>query len=160
MAKRWVSFHVSGSEVGVLDAEIPDDADEPIKVLAQAKWKLQQGDRAQAYGVMAKRCTNYVSEHKVDLVVVKGSATGRVQGSIASLLPSAELRGAVIAGSAMATKVEIISKSQVSRTYGKRKVDEYLRDDKFWDDHVEAGDLSKWAREPLMYLIAYRSKNG
>ena len=158
--KRWVSFHVSGNEVGVLDVEVPDDGAEPVRIVAQTKWKLQQGDRAQAYGVMAKRCTNYVTEHKVDLVVVKGSATGRVQGSVAALLPSAELRGAVIAGSAMAARVEIISKSQVSRTYGQRKVDEYLKDDDFWDDKIDEGNLAKWAREPLMYLSAYRSKNG
>jgi hypothetical protein len=156
MAERWVGIVVVGEVVTVVDAEMPDDADDPITVIADDTWRLQKGDKAPAYAVLHQRCADYLREHDVDAVIIKASAlpTGAAR---LGLLTSAELRGVIIAAAASACDVKIISKALISRTYGERKVDEYLRDDAFWDEQTEGGKLRKTSREAAMLLVAARN---
>jgi hypothetical protein len=51
-------------------------------------------------------------------------------------LEAAELRGVVLAALATATKTVTIQKAKISKTFGKRKADEYLKDDSFWSGEV------------------------
>jgi hypothetical protein len=45
----------------------------------------------------------------------------------------------------------------ISRTYGERKVDEYIRDAAFWNEHTAGGKLRKTSREAAMLVIAARN---
>ena len=65
--------------------------------------------------------------------------------------------GVIIAAAASVCGVRVISKGVISRTYGKRKVDEYLQDDAFWDEQTEGGKLRKMSREAAMLLVATRN---
>ncbi|MCY1551239.1 hypothetical protein D9M68_875560 [compost metagenome] len=118
---------------------------------------MQKGDRAPALSVLHQRCADYFRENEVDLVIVKASAlpTGSVKLAV---LGSAEVRGVVIAAAASSTEVAILSKALISRTYGERKVDEYLKDDSFWAEHTEGGKLRKTSREAAMLVIAARNR--
>jgi hypothetical protein len=63
----------------------------------------------------------------------------------------------VIAAAASASSVSQLKKGVVSRSYGERKVDEYVADDSFWDEHTTGGKLRKGSREVTMLLIAARN---
>ena len=157
MPKRCVGIVVVGEVVTAVDAGIPDDDDEPLSVIADHTWRLQNGDRASAFAVLHQRCADYLRENEVEVAVVKASARPTGPASL-SLLQSAEVRGVVIAAAASVCGVKVLSKAVISRTYGERKVDEYLQDDGFWDEHTEGGKLRKTSREAAMLLIAARTR--
>jgi hypothetical protein len=155
MAERCVGFVIVGEVVTVVDAEIPDDAGHPITIVADHTWKLQKGERPPAYAVLHQRCADYLRENGVGSVVVKASALPTGAPKL-SLLTSAEVRGVVIAAAALVSKVRVVSKAVISRTYGERKVDEYLQDDDFWGEQTDGGMLRKTSREAAMLVIASR----
>jgi hypothetical protein len=157
MAKRCVGLVIVGEAVTVVDAEIPDDLGEPLTIVADDTWRLQAGERAPAYAVLHQRCADYLRENGVGSVVVKASAlpTGAPR---LGLLTSAEVRGVIIAAAASVSEVRVVSKAAISRTYGERKVDEYLQDDDFWGEQAQGGRLRKTSREAAMLLIAARDR--
>jgi hypothetical protein len=93
-------------------------------------------------------------EHKIKRAVIKASELAR-PAKLAHF-ESAELRGVIIAAAASVTNVTLIKKSVISKTYGARKVDEYLKDDAFWDAQTCGGHVRKTSREAAMVLIASR----
>jgi hypothetical protein len=157
MAVRCVGFVIVGEVVTVVDTEIPDAADRPLTIVADDTWRLQRGERAPAYAVLHQRCADYLRGNGVGSVVVKASAlpTGAAR---LGLLTSAEVRGVIIAAAASVCGVKMISKAVISRTYGERKVDEYLQDDGFWDERTQGGKLRKTSREAAMLVIAARNR--
>jgi hypothetical protein len=62
-----------------------------------------------------------------------------------------------MAASASVASVRAIPKGLISRTYGDRKVDEYLEDDAFWAKMTTGGSLRKNSREAAMVVIAARN---
>lgn len=146
---------VVGETVTVVYAHVPADGQKPIEVLSDTTWKLQTGERGPALAVIHQRCTGFLAEHPVNLVVVKASALPTGAAKLAHL-ESAEVRGVVIAAAASACTVRIISKGVISRTYGERKVDEYVADDQFWREHTEGKALRKSSREAAMLILAAR----
>lgn len=155
MAERCVGLVIVGEVVTVVAAEVPNDAGAPLTILADNTWRLQVGERAPAYAVLHQRCADYLRENGVGYVVVKASAlpTGAAR---LGLLTSAEVRGVIIAAAASVCEVKVFSKAMISRTYGERKVDEYLQDDGFWNDQSQGGKLRRTSREAAMLLIAAR----
>jgi hypothetical protein len=97
-----------------------------------------------------------LKEHDVKHVVIKASELAR-PAKLAHF-ESAELRGVIIAAAAASgVPVTLIKKSVISRTYGHRKVDEYLQDDEFWNEQTTGGPIRKASREAAMVLIASRN---
>ena len=156
--ERCVGFVIVGEVLTVVDVETPDCLDEPLTIVADDTWKLQAGERAEAYTVLHQRCADYLRENGVGSVVVKASALPTNGPPKLSLLTSAELRGVVIAAAASVCPVKVLSKAAISRTYGERKVDEYLQDDGFWGKQTQGGKLRKTSREAAMLLIAARNR--
>jgi hypothetical protein len=158
MGKHCVGFIIVGETVTVVDAEMPDDPDAPLTIVADATWRLQEGERAPAYAVLHQQCADYLRENGVGSVVVKASALPTSGAPKLGLLTSAEVRGVVIAAAASVCELRVVSKAFISRTYGERKVDEYLQDDGFWDQQTQGGRLRKTSREAAMLLIAARDR--
>jgi len=156
MSKHRVGIVVVGERVTVVLAEVPDDETDHIIILSDSSWTIQQGDRGEALSVLHQRCQNFCEQHKVEMVVVKASALPQ-SGVRLAVLESAEVRGVVIAAVASRTKVKILSKAVISRTYGERKVDEYLKDNSFWDDKITGAKLKIASREAAMLIIASRA---
>lgn len=156
MTSRCVGLVVVGESVTVVDASIPDDPNEPITILSDDTWTLQRGPRPAAYAVLHQRCADYLRENKVETAVVKGSALPTGAAKL-GLLTSAEARGAILAAASLVCEVKVLSKAQISRTYGERKVDEYLKDDAFWDENTKGGKLRKTSREAAMLVVAARN---
>ena len=154
MSKRWIGVVVGKDLVNVVDAEVPD-GNGPLVIVADITWRVQTGDRSAAYCVLHKQCADYVSENGIDQVVVKASAVSGQGGATLGVLQSAEARGVVLAAAAAKGTVRALSKAAISKTYGSRKVDEYVADDAFWQKHT-SGNLRKMSREAAMLLIAAR----
>jgi len=155
MTERRVGFKVSGDKVVVIDAEVPDDG--PIVLLADHTWSLQKGAREDAYNVIYQQVANYLREHEIKRVVLKASAVN-VRGSMKlAHLESAEVRGVVIAAARSICPVRSVTKATISRRFGNRSVDEYVKDDTFWTENTEGVDLRAGSREAALLLIAARS---
>lgn len=126
---------------------------ESYKLVDEFTWSLQAGDRADAYTNMFERVKGYVSENAIDKVVIKASAVGAARPRLGHL-HSAELRGVVIAAARAArAAVVLVQKATISRTFGSRKVDEYVSDDGYWDKAI-IGDVAKTRREAAFLVIS------
>jgi 2-phospho-L-lactate guanylyltransferase (CobY/MobA/RfbA family) len=152
MTDRWVGITVSGSEVTLVDLEVP--AKGPLTVQADRSIKVDKAEnRAVAYETVYRRVEQYLREHKIKHVVVKDSATIQQKANMA-LLRAAELRGVVVAGAAAGgASVEFAAKAQLSKSFGTRKVDEYLKDEPFWVGNI-GGDLRRGSREAAFVVLA------
>ena len=62
----------------------------------------------------------------------------------------------VAAALASVTPVSFESKANISRNFGERKVDEYLKDSDFWAKET-TGELRSGSREAAMVILAARS---
>lgn len=153
MSGRWVGIAVSGDKLTIVDATI--DGTKPLVINSDQTWKLQQGDRAKAYNVIHQQVVDYLKNHSIDRVVIKASALSQ-GGMKKAHLDAAELRGVVTGAAASATEVSILAKAVLSRTFGDRKVDEYIADDAFWTAEVAGVPLRAGSREAALLLLAAR----
>lgn len=153
MANHVAGVVVSGDKVTVV---VANDDVTPIEIMIDDQFKLQAGDVSQAYKVMHQRVKDFFKANPVGLVLVKASAVGK--GMKLAMLTSAELRGVVIAAAAECTQVKQLAKASVSKTFGERKVDEYLQDDAFWSGAITGGTLRSGSREAAMLIVANKGK--
>ena len=154
MSERWVGMVVSGDKVILVDAEVPTSG--PLILQSEQAFSLQAGNRADAYHLMHQRIRDYIRDNGIARAVIKESAAAGV-GAGKSHLSAAELRGIVMGAAAAACKTECLAKALISRTFGTRKVDEYLRDDGFWTARV-LGKLKTGSREAALMLVAARGE--
>lgn len=157
MGQHWVGIIASGSSVVLVGANVSDDHEEPLEIVYDQTFRLQKGDRGEAFHVMYQQCAGHLEESGADTAFVKASSLP--QGSMnKGILNGAEVRGVVIAAAASVCPVQEVSKAAVSRTYGDRKVDEYLKDNDFWEDATTGTKLRIGSREAAMLLVAARSR--
>lgn len=154
MTERWVGIVVSNDKVTFVDAQVPDAG--IIVVQSDQSWKLQSGERGAAYAVMHGRVADYLRSNEVSKVIVKASALS-TGGTKLAHLHAAELRGVIIASaSTQVQSLVVLPKAHISRTFGDRKVDEYVADDDFWDAEVGGAQLRAGSREAAMLLLSVR----
>jgi hypothetical protein len=152
MTIRSVGVVASGDQVILVDAEVPDQG--PITILSDRTIKLQNGDKAEAYRLMHQRVSDYVREKKI-----KASALSQAGKPKLGHLESAELRGVAISALRHGgAEVEIRAKANISRTFGPRKADEYIKDDGFWEGQTTGQELRGGSREAALLLLASRGK--
>ena len=156
MASRCVGLVITASDVTVVDTTIPDDPDAPLTLVRDETWKLAAGDRAKAYETLFHRCTGYIQQNGVDQVVIRASALPP-SGAGSGILDGAELRGVIMCAAASACATRVLEKSWMSRTY-KRKVDEVIKDDDFWEQQLDGAKLRKGSREAAMLVVAHRNR--
>lgn len=154
MSERRVGFTVSGDKVVVVDALVPDEG--PIVLQADHSWNLQKGDREDAYHVLYQQVTNYLREHDIRRVALKASSAN-ARGMTQAHLDSAEVRGIIIAAARSICPVRSLKKGAISKTFGTKKVDEYVKDNDFWRRSVEGVSLRAGSREAAMMLLADRN---
>ena len=158
MPERWLGVTVSSDTVIVVDAEVPSSG--ALVIQGDHTWSLQQGDRISAYRVMHQHLADYANENRIRRAVIKGSALSR-GGTGMAHIHAAELRGVVMCALSLVENAECATKAQTSRTFGERKVDEYLRDDNFWSNEIAATTrLRAGSREAALLLLAARDKHG
>jgi hypothetical protein len=153
MAERWLGIVVSSDRVTIVDAAV--DGACPITVQMDGTWPLQAGDRALAYKVMHQRIADYARENGIAKAVIKASAVS-LKGTKKVHLEAAELRGVVLCALAGMTTITSPTKAHISRNFGNRKVDAYLKDDAFWKKEIGGGQLRIGSREAAMVILAAR----
>lgn len=153
MVQRKLGVHVSGDSVTVVDAEVPDDG--PITIVMDQSFRLQKGDRGKAFCTMYSRLHDYAREKNINVAIIKESAANQ-RGMGLAHLQAAELRGVAIAALASVSDLIQVSKASVSKNFGDRKVDDYLKDDGFWNTNLN-GELRSGSREAAMLILATRS---
>jgi hypothetical protein len=154
MPDRWIGVVVASDRVTAVDAEVPDSG--PLVIQADHSWPLQKGDRASAYRVLHQQVADYCREHEIKRAVIKASAVNR-GGTTKAHLEAAELRGVVISASATVADTQMMAKATISRTFGKRKVDDYIADNNFWTREIIGIALRIGSREAAMVLLAARN---
>jgi len=113
MPMQIAGVMVAADEVRV--ALLTKNDDDTFAVDDETTFRLQAGGRPGAYDIVQQQFRDYIRQHKVECVCIKGSA--------------------------------------VSRNFGERKVDEYLKDNDFWDD-IGLCDVKKGMREPAFAVIS------
>jgi hypothetical protein len=109
------------------------------------------------YPLKTARSRDYVSENRIRNTVIKASAVGREKVKLGHL-HSAELRGIVcIAAKIGGSEVSLVQKAAISRSFGERKADDYVKDDGFWDQQIE-GDVAKTRREAALLILSQREQ--
>lgn len=152
MSDQWLGVVVSGTKVNFVHLECKND--EP-KLISQFTWPLQDGDKSAAYALFFERTRDYVSENKIKNTVIKASSVGLEKVKLGHL-HSAELRGIVCVAAQMGgANVILVQKATISRTFGKRKADDYVKDDGFWNEQIE-GDIAKTRREAALLILSQR----
>ncbi|PIB53720.1 hypothetical protein [Pseudomonas sp. 2822-17] len=157
MSERCVGLVVSAGDVTVVDTQVPADSEVPVSIVMDTNWKLPTGDRQHGYDILHQQCVSYLKEQKVERVFVKASALPQGSSAKLSLLEGAELRGVIMAAAASVCTTKVIAKATISRAY-KRKVDDCIKDDSFWDEQVEGGTLRKGSREAAMLVVSQRGR--
>lgn len=153
MAKRWMGVTVSGDKV-VLVTALEQDG-EPLEILSDETINLHTGDRAAAYKIMHDKVCDRVAHTKADEVFIKASAVS-MAGTKLAHLEAAELRGVVIAAAGTGAIVKAVSSAQISRTFGARKFEDYVKDDSFWTAKVAGARLRAGSRPAALLLVAAR----
>ncbi len=153
VADRWLGVHVSGDGLVIVDAEVPGDG--PIVIVADESWKLENGDRPKAFQTIYKRLSDYVRDKGIARAVIKESAA-LAHGMKLAHLQAAELRGVAICALACGCPVEQVSKARISKGFGKRKADEYLKDNDFWKENLGGVAMRAGSREAALLILATR----
>jgi hypothetical protein len=128
------------------------------QLVAAVTFRLQIGDRPTAYNVMLGQFSDFLKNQNVHTACIKGSAVNR-GGTTMAHLEAAELRGVVTAATTAAgCKVRIISAAIASRSFGERKLAQYLADDAFWANRG-LSNLQKGKREAA-FVVLYEVGRG
>ncbi len=152
MSERWLGVQVSVEGVIVVDAEVPDEG--PITIVFDESFKLAKGDRAKAFCTMYSRLYDYAREKGIKRALIKESAVSK-GGMGKAHLAAAELRGVAIAALGSACNVDLISKASISRNFGDRNVDQYVKDESFWNENTD-GKMRSGSREAALLILASR----
>lgn len=149
MIESIIGFSNKSDVVTAVGIQFTEDTPE---VFLDQDWKLQSGNRAEAYFVIQERIVNELRERNIKNVVIKGSIAP-ARSTLLAHLHTAELRGVVMAAAAQAqARPEMITKTTLSRTFGNRKTDEYVADGSFWSTAV-LGALRVASREIAMMVL-------
>lgn len=145
-----ISAAVTSDKIVLVEASFNDDG--TVTVIKDETFNLEDGDRQLAYVVMHKRVADRLS-HGIDQIVLKASAASQRSAKLA-FLHAAELRGVFLSAVPAGIAVTQIQKNTVSKNYGSRKVDDYVKDDEFIGENFAGADLRKGSREAAVLLLA------
>ncbi len=131
------------------------NGDGTVTVVKDETFDLEKGDRQLAYVVMHKRIKDRLSQG-IDQVLLKASSGGQ-NAATSAVLHAAELRGVFLSAVPDGLPVRQLQKNSLSRTFGSRKVDEYLKDDTFFAEKFGGASLRKGSREAAFLLLSART---
>ncbi|MER9838096.1 hypothetical protein NKJ28_24415 [Mesorhizobium sp. M0145] len=143
-----VAAVVSSSSIILVEGEY--NADGTVTIIKDETLNIESGDRHKAYAIMATRIRDRLTSD-VDTVLVKASSGGQFAAKTV-VLHAAELRGVFL--SAIPTHVEVVQKQIKTVSRGRsRKVDEYVKDDDYFDEKFGGVNLRKGSREAAFLIL-------
>ena len=153
MDQAWLGVTISSEKITAVHAIVSPGV--ALEIVADTTWTLQSGERPAAYDVAYRWVADYVKEHGIRRVFIKASALSTGSTKLAHL-QSAELRGVVIAAAASSCPTTLLAKAQLSKTFGDRKVDDYIADASFWEKEALGKPLRTGSRGAAFLLLAAR----
>ncbi len=147
-----VSAVVTSEKIVLTEGSHEEDG--TVTIIKDETFNLEGGDRQLAYVVMHKRIADRLA-NGVDQVVLKASAGGQYAAKTV-VLHSAELRGVFLSAVPAGVSVLQLQKNALSRNFGSRKVDDYVKDDGFFAENFGGEALRKGSREAAFLLLAAR----
>ena len=101
---------------------------------------------------MYQTISDYLRQHRVKHVAIKASAVNPGGGTTNKHLLAAELRGVVAAAAVDGGSiVHVVKKQSISKTFGSRTADEYVKDNAFWTSSVSGVPLRVGSREAALW---------
>ena len=149
MPQKLAGMVVSSGEIDLVVLELDAGV---FQLVSQATLKLPVGGRPEGYRVISGQLRDQLEAANIECACIKASAVS-LGGTKKAHLEAAELRGVTLVSAASVCDVRCVSKGLTSRTFGDRKVDEYLKDDAFWNGHG-LGQLKKGMREAALMVIS------
>jgi hypothetical protein len=157
MTERWFGITCTRSEVIIVGLEYANDSELPTVFLDEKIPVSQTGDTPDDYKTIFERLQNDLIENKITHVIIKGSSPSS-KGASRDILEGAELRGVLIAAASVAkSEVHIANAAIVSRTFGERKTDAYVKDSEFWKGQV-IGNLRATAKNAAFYILSHKKR--
>lgn len=151
-ATRWAGITVGSKDVVVVTMNVPGDGGAP-QVMDDQTIVLQSGSRPDAYVTLHGRVQDLIREGGISKVVVKESTPSK--GTTTAHLEACEVRGVVYAAAAVVADVLTLSKLRVTKTFGERSADEYMKDDKWWATTVVGSTRkSPRSREAALMILS------
>ena len=151
MSLKLAGIKVSGDSLDLV--VLSQDGAGKFTLVNQTTLQLQADDRAAACNTFHGQLADYLSQRKVECTCIIGSAVMPGRSATLALLHSAELRGVAMAAAASVGDTKIATKASVGRKLGDRKCEEYVKDDKFWDE-LDIIGLKKGMREAALVVIS------
>lgn len=151
MLMRWGAFYASSKSVDFVIAEVNGSG--IVNVLKDQTIKLPTGEYNLGLHSMFKQISELIVQEKIERVVISAaSAPPKLsKKTVIALMSVAEVRGVVIAA-CNGVPTQLIMKAQVSKHFGNRKFDEYVKDDAFWSTHT-TGTLRKASRKAALLIL-------
>ncbi|MEX2745869.1 hypothetical protein AB3480_32250 [Rhizobium mongolense] len=147
-----ISAVVTSDKIVLTEGTFNEDG--TVTLIKDETFDLEEGDRQLAYVVMHRRLADRLGKG-IEQVVLKASAGGQYAANTA-VLHSAELRGVFLSAVPGGVSVKQLQKNNLSRNFGSRKVDAYLKDDDFFSEKFAGASLRKGSREAAFLLLAAR----
>lgn len=157
MTVRWLGVSVTGEKATIVDASVSENETEPIIINKDFTLSLQKGEKSEAYTTLHRELADYAREQSITTSVVKASAVSQKSKPTLALLHSAELRGVVIAALASVCKTKTVAKASMSKNIGERNVDDYTKDNEFWNEHFE-GSVRAGSKEAAFCILTESRK--
>lgn len=139
---------VASEKIILVEGEVRDDG--TIALIKDEKFNLEDGDRQRAYKTMHQRISDRLGRG-VEQVVLKASSANKFTAS-QDALHAAELRGVFLSAIPDGVEVKQPHKKNLSRDYGSRKIDEYIKDDDWWSKYF-IGECRKGSREAAILIL-------
>ncbi len=157
--ESWIGIVIAKNELTLVRLAVSEKLGR-VEVVDDRTLKLQAGSRGVAYRKAQEWVVTYLRELGPQRVTIKGSALPRQGSPKLGLLEGAEFRGAIMAGIVESgCKLEVSKKASLSKSFGDRKVDAYVKDDTFWGQNF-TGKLRKGSREAALMAYATVQRHG
>lgn len=149
----WLSVIPCKDACVVVHARPSDDRSILLQVVHEHTWSVDLRNKCASYPALKRIFNEYVVQHGIDAIVLKKGHLGSEGRGHASMISAGELRGVIYIACEQCDIFEI-NRCVVSRTYGDRKVGEYINDSHFWNERVNGISKSRLHREAAILLLA------
>jgi hypothetical protein len=154
---RFVIGIAPGATTDVIVLNFVPDEEHP-QVVEDTTWKLQAGERPEAYNVLYGRVENLLKRFPEAIIGIVASQTTGMTADV-GLLNTAEMRGVIaVASYRHSASTFLIDMQAESKKIGKT-TKEWVKDDTYWNDLLIKQITQTRRRAAIAAIHAWRNSN-